>query len=59
MMIKIIKHMSKVLLNRAICKVKGHNSDIASCPFTGKTYDTCSRCESYKIIKPLPIDPAV
>jgi hypothetical protein len=40
----------KKYLVRFICLVKGHKSDIASCPFTGYKYDACSRCESYKIV---------
>lgn len=46
----MIKHFVKTIFNRATCKAIGHKSSIASCPFTGNTYDSCSRCSSYKIV---------
>lgn len=42
---KIIKHMVKVVkyyIKRVRCKHP--NSSVASCPFTGYTYITCTNC---------------
>lgn len=39
------------MINRLICKVKKHNFHRAgSCPFTGKTYDICIRCQTLKMV---------
>lgn len=39
--------MVKKMLNLFICKLKGHNFiDGGYCPFTGKTYNVCIKCES-------------
>lgn len=33
------------MFNSLICKIKSHMLEKAgSCPFTGKTYDVCKRC---------------
>jgi hypothetical protein len=38
--------MIKDIINYFICKIKKHNMvDAGSCPFTGKTYMGCLRCE--------------
>jgi hypothetical protein len=42
-MLKIIKKIT--------CKIKGHKLERAgSCPFTGKTYDACIRCQAFKVV---------
>jgi hypothetical protein len=39
--------MVKKILSLFICKIKNHNFiDAGSCPFTGKKYNACTRCES-------------
>ena len=38
------------LFMRFICLFKKHNPMIASCPFTGYTYDTCIRCGRQVIV---------
>jgi hypothetical protein len=38
--------MIKNVVNYIICKIKDHDLvDAGSCPFTGKTYLACIRCE--------------
>jgi hypothetical protein len=40
------------MLNKIICKFKGHKLISAgSCPYTGKTYDVCSKCMTTFIAK--------
>ncbi len=37
--------MIRQLSNILVCKFKGHELVSAgSCPFTGKSYDACTRC---------------
>jgi hypothetical protein len=37
--------MIKHFFNIVICKTKGHTLITAgSCPFTGKTYNACTKC---------------
>jgi hypothetical protein len=39
--------MVKKMLSLFICKLRGHNFvDAGSCPFTGKAYNACTKCES-------------
>ena len=39
------------IVKKIICKIKGHsNIRAGSCPFTGKTYDVCSRCQVLKMV---------
>jgi hypothetical protein len=38
--------MIKNIINYFICKIKKHNMvNAGSCPFTGKNYIACLRCE--------------
>jgi hypothetical protein len=33
------------MFNKLVCKIKSHTLKKAgSCPFTGKSYDVCTRC---------------
>jgi hypothetical protein len=35
------------MIKRLICKVTGHVEESAgSCPFTGQTYNHCTRCDA-------------
>lgn len=35
------------MINRIICTFKGHIEEYAgSCPFTGQTYNHCTRCNA-------------
>jgi hypothetical protein len=43
------------MLNRLICKIKGHNTvEAGSCPFTGLSYTVCKRCTKLSKIHPVP-----
>jgi len=34
------------MINKIICKVKGHTLvEAGTCPFTGSTYQHCTRCD--------------
>ena len=40
-----------MIIKRIVCKIKGHTIvDAGSCPFTGKTYEACTRCN---LIRPI------
>ena len=39
--------MIRFFVFRIICKIKGHTLvGAGTCPFTGSTYDLCTRCTS-------------
>lgn len=47
---KGLRYMLK-MIKKIICKFKGHQVQRAgSCPFTGKTYDVCVRCQSLRMV---------
>lgn len=36
-----------MIIKKIICKMKGHTLvEAGSCPFTGMSYDACTRCNS-------------
>ena len=40
-----------MIIKRIVCKIKGHTIvDAGSCPFTGKTYEACTRCNLIRSI---------
>lgn len=43
----VISNRGYMYIKRLICKIKGHKlTKAGSCPFTGLSYDACTRCNS-------------